>query len=142
MIVSNIIGGLGNQMFQYAASLAVVRKSGAQLKLDTSNFQGYELHHGYELSRVFDIDTPIASPAEVEGILGWKRCSLIRKLCRRFFKGMAQSNYIIEPSFTYWPNVYQLSDMVYLEGYWQSEKYFVDISMGNNFIHITIIINN
>jgi hypothetical protein len=128
MVVSNIIGGLGNQMFQYAASLAIVRKSGAQLKLDTSNFQGYELHHGYELRRVFDINTPIASREEVESILGWKSNSFIRKLYRRIFKGMVQSNYVIEPTFTYWANVYQLADMAYLEGYWQSEKYFAEIA--------------
>jgi hypothetical protein len=128
MIVCNILGGLGNQMFQYAASFAVARAKGTHLKLDISNFNGYELHNGYELNRIFDINTPIASRKEVEGVLGWKRYSLIRKFYRRLFKGNEKSNYVIEPTFTYWSNIYQLTDMAYLEGYWQSEKYFADIA--------------
>ena len=128
MIISNIIGGLGNQMFQYAVGFAVARTKGAQLKLDISNFNGYELHNGYELNRIFDMNTPAASREEIESVLGCKNNALIRKLYRKVCKGMVQSNYVVEPTFTYWPNLYHLADMAYLEGYWQSEKYFSDIA--------------
>ena len=43
MIISNIIGGLGNQMFQYAAGRARSLKLGVPLKLDTRDFSGYQL---------------------------------------------------------------------------------------------------
>lgn len=128
MIISNIIGGLGNQMFQYATSLAIARTSGVQLKLDISNFHGYELHNGFELNRIFNISTPIASREEVDDILVWKNHAFIRKFYRKFFKGIVQTNYVIEPVFSYWSKVYQVLDMSYLEGYWQSEKYFTTVA--------------
>jgi hypothetical protein len=53
LIISHIIGGLGNQMFQYAAGRALSLKRGDQFRLDVSDFSGYSLHQGFELQRVF-----------------------------------------------------------------------------------------
>lgn len=115
-------------MFQYAAGHALALKLGVDLKLDTIDFVGYDLHQGFELDRIFDINTPTASVEEVESILGWRGNSTVRQFYRKICKGIAQSSYVIEPTFTYWPNVYQLADNAYLEGHWQSEKYFAEIA--------------
>jgi len=41
MIIVKLIGGLGNQMFQYAAGCALALRLGAKLKLDVSDFPLY-----------------------------------------------------------------------------------------------------
>lgn len=125
MIVSKIIGGIGNQMFQYAASRALSLKYGQPLRLDISAFAGYELHHGFELQKVFNCQLEIARESDVRNILGWQYSSQIRRLtakqCFRVFRG---KGYIIEPHFHYWPDILKAPRDCYLDGYWQSEKYF------------------
>lgn len=42
-----IIGGIGNQLFQYAAGLSKVKRNGGKLILDISLFKNYKLHNFY-----------------------------------------------------------------------------------------------
>ena len=48
VVITNLIGGLGNQMFQYAAGRVLALRHGAELKLDLSGFADYPLRR-YEL---------------------------------------------------------------------------------------------
>lgn len=128
MIVSHIIGGLGNQMFQYAAGRAVSIKSGQPLLLDLSDFTDYRLHHGFELSNVFNLIAGKAEASTVRGMLGWRANRLVRKVLRRSqFIRLRGSKYVVEPHFNYWPNITNLTGDCYLSGYWQSERYFKPI---------------
>ena len=43
MITMSLIGGLGNQMFQYAAGKALAERHGVPLALDISGFRNYAL---------------------------------------------------------------------------------------------------
>ena len=43
MITVSLIGGLGNQMFQYAAGKALAERHGVPLALDISGFRNYAL---------------------------------------------------------------------------------------------------
>ena len=43
MITVSLIGGLGNQMFQYAAGKALAERHGVPLALDISGFRDYAL---------------------------------------------------------------------------------------------------
>ena len=54
MITVNIIGGLGNQMFQYAFGYAVSKENNTKIRLDLSGFNSYELRY-YELG-LFNIE--------------------------------------------------------------------------------------
>jgi hypothetical protein len=83
MVISNTIGGLGNQMFQYAAGRALSLERDRQLRLDISGFAGYSLHQGFELNRVFNCSTEIASDTEVRNILGWQFLPGIRRTITR-----------------------------------------------------------
>jgi hypothetical protein len=125
MIISQIIGGLGNQMFQYAAGRALALEGGQLFLQDISGFEGYELHQGFELERVFNIPAQIATQAQVDRILAWQSLPLVQKILVR--SGMAvfrRRGFVVEPHFHYWPGLKNVPQDSYLHGYWQSEKYF------------------
>lgn len=125
MIVSNLIGGLGNQMFQYAAGRALSIQLQQEHYLDISDLRGYQLHQGYQLERIFAGEFKIATPKSVHAILGYQAIPFFRKiLIRDPLKYLRSRKYVVQPSFGYWNQFDQLEDDVYLHGYWQSEKYF------------------
>lgn len=97
LVITNIIGGLGNQMFQFAAGRALAEKHGAELKLDTRMFETYKLHNGFELKRVFNINASIADHTEVRGLIGWRATRIGRHMLNtrkwHFLKG---KRYVIE----------------------------------------------
>ena len=129
MIISNIIGGLGNQMFQYAAGRAGSLKLGVPLKLDTRDFSAYQLHQGFELNRVFNCNAEIAADIDLAKTLGWQKLKLAQRFLRRQqLKCLRHKSYVVEPHFNYWSGISQLKDNVYLDGYWQSEKYFIEFA--------------
>lgn len=126
MIIVRIIGGLGNQMFQYAAGRALSLSRGQTIRVDISDFDGYALHQGFELQRIFDCQAQIASAADVRGMLGWRAAPMARRLLARpGFAMLRGRNFVVEPHFNYWPGIRDVSEDVYLQGYWQSEKYFL-----------------
>ena len=125
MIISQIIGGLGNQMFQHAVGRSLALDTGQLLSLDVSLFSDYKLHQGFELLRVFDGATRIASDADVNKILGWQSPALIRRVLRHStFSYVRSKSFVVEPCFNYWPGIRRVRSNCYLSGYWQSEKYF------------------
>ena len=83
MIISHIIGGLGNQMFQYAAARALAEHLNQPLLLDVSSFSNYQLHNGFELSRVFAGHKPLATKADLKQVLGWQSIPIVRKILLR-----------------------------------------------------------
>lgn len=129
MIIVKIIGGLGNQMFQYAANRAISLKLDVELKIDMRDFSTYKLHQGFELDKLFNIDAKIALSEDVSKVIGLQQSTLIRRLIRKpQLKFARYKNYIVEPHFSYWNGFDQLKDNCYIDGYWQSERYFAKYS--------------
>ena len=124
IIVARIIGGLGNQMFQYACGRAASLRSDAQLLLDISAFSHYRLHN-YGLNK-FAIQTGKAPLHLQTGSLllsGLKRLGLTssRQLAWQGYE------YIVEPAdLVFESRVMTTHHRSYFEGYWQNEAYFLD----------------
>jgi len=126
MIITRLMGGLGNQMFQYAAGRALALRLGALLKLDISWFaaMGTDTQRKYML-HIFPIAATEASPEEIERI-ACREPNFFERLLRR--PKRRGKHYIAEPSFSYWSGFASLTAPAYLEGYWQQEAYFVDVA--------------
>ena len=125
MIIIEIIGGLGNQMFQYALGRYLSEKNNVDFKLDITGFENYSLRN-YELG-IFNIKESFASPEEIEEIK-YKKQNIIIKMLRRKKEKKLSKNYIQEKHFHFDPEILGIKDNVYLSGYWQSEKYFMEIA--------------
>lgn len=129
MIISQIIGGLGNQMFQFAAGRALSIKHGVPLYLDISGFKGYNLHQGFELDKIFSCPLFVIDKDSTREYLGWQYSSMSRKLLFRLgLRKVFFNRLVYEPYFHYWPGFNDLSSPSYLIGYWQSERYFSEIT--------------
>lgn len=107
MIVVRILGGLGNQMFQYAYAKAL-EQQGFDVQLDVSAFKKYKLHGGYQLDK-YKIDLKSAS----------KKSVLFSKL--NVFKTVKEKNLLFDA------NLLELKGNEYVKGYFQTEKYFSHI---------------
>lgn len=129
MIVANVIGGLGNQMFQYAMARALSLRLGLKLKLDLYDFLVYGLHHGYQLDSVFACQPEVARAEDIRALLGWRAQPLIKRLLLRSeLRVLRSRRMVVEPHIHFWPGIASVSESAYLYGYWQSERYFADAS--------------
>jgi hypothetical protein len=128
MIITHLLGGLGNQMFQYALGRALSIQLNQPLRLDVFDFANYRLHHGFELSRIFEGAMEVASSEDMQKVLAFRAFPIVRRLLSRqelaVFRG---KNFVVEPCFQYWNGISQVPQNVYLKGYWQSDKYFKEI---------------
>jgi len=126
MVIAHLIGGLGNQMFQYAAAKALAAKYDTTLLLDISSFESYTLHQGFELNRIFRGDFDLAQNADTQKMLGWQSFKSVKSyLHRPSLSWLRKKSLAVEPCFEYWEGFEQLSADTYLSGYWQSERYFI-----------------
>jgi hypothetical protein len=128
VIISRLIGGLGNQMFQYATGFALACRIRQMHGLDVSDFENYHLHQGFELERVFTITSKLADKGQVSDLLGWRKGKRTKRvLSLPLFKGLRGCRFLVEPHFNYWVGMSSLKGDKYLSGYWQSERYFLDV---------------
>jgi len=115
------LGGLGNQMFQYAfyKSLEHYFKN---VKADISGFKNYPLHNGLELERIFHLSVNKSSSFE-NVILGGGNSLFAR--ARRKISTLNRC-YFEKKNFD--PHIFENKKRTYYWGYWQSEKYFNHIA--------------
>lgn len=106
MIITRLIGGLGNQLFQYAVARHVAERQHTDLKLDIRGFETYALHT-YALG-AFAIHEYYATIDDVR-------------------KVMAIHTVEENKEFVFNPAVLDSPADAYLTGYWQTEKYFSSI---------------
>ncbi|MCX5804262.1 MAG: alpha-1,2-fucosyltransferase [Proteobacteria bacterium] len=122
MIIVKLIGGLGNQMFQYAMARSLADHYDVSLKLDIADFEHYTLRR-YELVD-FNIRAEVASKQDINTFnISTKRNSLSQRI-KRHFVPLVSKTVFRETSFAYNERVLSVMPPVYLDGYWQTERYF------------------
>jgi len=125
MIVLKIQGGLGNQLFQYAAGRAISIANNVELVLDLSWFDNQiriNTKRSYELD-AYKISCRVAQGDE----LFWCRIHQNRMLSRLSFlhgkwKHIKDKNQVFDN------RCFSNSSDLYLDGYWQSYRYFNQVS--------------
>lgn len=129
MIIVHLIGGLGNQMFQYACGRAISMRNSGVLKLDKSglgNVSGEGTVREYALG-VFAIEESFAEAGEIEKMKNQK-VGRFAEIFQKFGVMNAKNTFVVEPHFHFSPSVLNFQGDVYLQGYWQTERYFFDIA--------------
>jgi hypothetical protein len=129
IVITKYSGGLGNQMFQYAAARAVAHRENAELLFDLSH---YAIKTGVNYTiRSFAL--------EQFSIFGRKAtmADMWPLLLRKYRKGKvwflwnklvaSRKRYFSEKQFHFDPDVLALHAPVFLDGWFASEKYFTDI---------------
>lgn len=122
-VISNLEGGLGNQMFQYAVGRSLSIKLGCPLKLDLSWFRNQN-DRQYALNdfsfKCETVSLADKSPSKIK-----KKIDRIRN---RFLKPTKMGVPVfLEKHFHVDDGFFKIKEPAYLQGYWQSELYFKDI---------------
>lgn len=142
MIIVKLKGGLGNQLFQYAAARRISYKNNAKLVLDKWNgFKNDPYERVYSLDN-FNIKEYQISEKSVNKYLqkGVTYRKILRYLNRKnlltgiinklYLKQIAIGiPYIVERTLGFDKDIFNLKlrKTCYIDGYWASEKYFHDI---------------
>lgn len=125
MKIIRFLGGLGNQMFQYAFYKSM-EKIDPNVKVDLINYKIDKSHNGYELEDIFNLKIKKASSFTAAIYDIENRKSLPRKIRKylnlgRFYR--AEQKY-----FTFDPSFLLSSGTGYYYGFWQNEQYFLNIA--------------
>lgn len=134
MVIVQLSGGIGNQMFQYALGKHLAVKNKSELKLDMTSFAKDQLRD-YALN-VFKTTQTFCSQEEANGLrFGLTNpilAAITEKINRASRKFIGHSliktvSLVEELAYSFNPKVLEAKNDIYLQGYWQSEKYFKDI---------------
>jgi hypothetical protein len=131
MVTVFLRGGLGNQMFEYAAGLSLAKKNGAELVLDTVHlrdrfprprfsYRTYDLGV-FAIEPQFTAVSRLADGFPLPGV--WLGLDL---LGIAFGHVLGVRKIVHEKSSVFDPSVLAARGNVLLYGRWQSEKYFAD----------------
>lgn len=130
MIIIKCVGGLGNQMFLYALYKNFIKKN-IEVCFDINDYKNYNLHNGYELDSIFNLEIKYAENEDVKRLKVNKK-QYIKKFIRRINPDLI-SHKILHP-YLYNEEIFSLSN-AYLEGYGQNIKYikFVEKELREDF---------
>lgn len=134
MIIIRAMGGLGNQLQQYAL-YKKMESVGKDVRLDISWFDNISKQdkkpealtfRELELNRLGGLCYKAASEEELRLVLGrlWEEPENILQKIKRVFRPSANPAFI--ESGMYHENIFSYTDK-YLVGYWACEKYYADI---------------
>lgn len=134
MKIVNIIGGLGNQMFQYAFARVLKEKYPDEEVLIDPHLFRFPLikkyknnnfyHNGFEVDATFpNASLKIANWRQMSKVTYFLPNYVLNRVLRRVLPKRV-SEYTQENEFAFYPEVFSIKTDCYFEGYWQHYKYF------------------
>jgi glycosyl transferase family 11 len=125
-VCMNIVGGLGNQLFMAALGVRLAHERNARLIFDASAYRS-DHRRKYQLDD-FSIDATTLSAPDKERLklLPFRALNArYRRACE--IASMRKRHYVTEKLWRFDEDILKLDVPVYLEGYWQTERYFSDV---------------
>lgn len=127
-ILARIKGGLGNQLFCYAAARRLALVNSAELVIDAVT--GFARDHQYKRKYALDhFHIPVRKATPVERLEPFERYrrGVKKWIARR--KSFSERSYLEQESLEFDERLltFKVSGCVYLDGFWQSEGYFKDV---------------
>lgn len=122
-VVVRLAGGLGNQLFQYAAGRSIALAAGGRVELDRSSFASDPLRRRFALGRF-----PIH--AAERDLDGWRRRVVdlpgIWRLARATgaWPSLGGTRFAFDRLRGFDPRIATRAETLVLTGYWQDEAYF------------------
>jgi hypothetical protein len=126
-LVARIKGGLGNQLFMYAAARRLAIANGMELVLDSvTGFERDSYGRHFALDH-FKLPARRADRRDRLEPFGRLRRGLRKRVARH--RPLGAGRYIEQRGREFSPGLLEtrLQRSTYIEGYWQDERYFVDI---------------
>ena len=130
-VIAKLMGGLGNQLFQYAAGRAVAGRLDVPLLLDLSflDDRSGAVHtiRDYALD-VYRVNARLATPDEIRAFDAHRPRGRFRTRLEPIVSTFRRTTYCRERGRRYDPALERVRPPVYLDGFWQDERYFVSIA--------------
>lgn len=135
MKIVNIIGGLGNQMFQYAFAVALKAKyPNEEVFIDTQHYKNAFIkvyhgnnfyHNGYEIDKVFPNATlEPARPKDLMKVSFYIPNQVLARAVRRIFPKRKTEFVTDQQPYVFIPEALSVIDDCYFDGYWMTPLYF------------------
>jgi hypothetical protein len=129
VIVVRLMGGMGNQMFQYAAARALAYRLGADLRYDLGymghadqgTIRHFELHHYRCIGRPLDRREDLRFGSQY-------KAPLLKRVMSRVSRAARPPGFYEEPGIAYDPAFVTLPNDTVIVGRFQSSLYFEEIA--------------
>lgn len=127
MVIVKVIGGLGNQLFQYSAGRVFALKLNTSLKLDLTFYEDPKYSSTYRLHN-FNLPYTVANKNEYVSLLNTKTNSIVRKVFKhlglKIYPYLKNSHIIEDDLLKYIKSEKNYQTDFYLDGWFASEEFF------------------
>ena len=130
MIIVNLKGGLGNQMFQYATGYCLAKRNGTNVIFDTRLMEEYKINppprnppRNFDLD-IFGIKEKTATNRDLLKVLQFPKNYRIRKLISLVLNFFNTLVYVEKTRLLDKRIIKCKKKNLYLDGHWQDENYF------------------
>lgn len=123
-IITQLMGGLGNQMFQYACARSLALKRNARLKVDLS-FYRETRHLSPQLLTPRQYRLNLLNIPEIDYFTSWEKSLLpIQFFLNAHIHKAGYKKVVEKDTYKYQPEQFDVHGNLYLSGYWQNIRYF------------------